>query len=42
MDLIHRATEQTGGHQSHVARLLALNAPTLNSKIQAYNIRLKI
>ena len=37
-DLIHRALEQTGGHQSRAARLLGLNATTLNSKIKTYNI----
>jgi DNA-binding NtrC family response regulator len=39
IDLIHRALEQTGGHQSRAARLLGLNATTLNSKIKSYNIR---
>ena len=38
MDLIRRALEQTGGHQSRAARLLGLNATTLNSKIKTYNI----
>ena len=38
MDLIQRALEQTGGHQSRAARLLGLNATTLNSKIKSYNI----
>jgi len=37
-DLIQRALEQTGGHQSRAARLLGLNATTLNSKIKTYNI----
>ena len=37
-DLIRRALEQTGGHQSRAARLLGLNATTLNSKIKTYNI----
>lgn len=37
-DLIQRALEQTGGHQSRAARLLGLNATTLNSKIKSYNI----
>ncbi len=41
MDLIHRALEQTGGHQSRAARLLGLNATTLNSKIKTYNINLR-
>jgi DNA-binding NtrC family response regulator len=38
IDLIRQALEQTGGHQSRAARLLGLNATTLNSKIKAYNI----
>ena len=38
IDLIRRALEQTGGHQSRAARLLGLNATTLNSKIKGYNI----
>jgi DNA-binding NtrC family response regulator len=38
IDLIRRALEQTGGHQSRAARLLGLNATTLNSKIKNYNI----
>ncbi len=38
IDLIHRALEQTAGHQSRAARLLGLNATTLNSKIKSYNI----
>lgn len=37
-DLIRRALSQTGGHQSRAARLLGLNATTLNSKIKSYNI----
>jgi DNA-binding NtrC family response regulator len=41
IDLILRALEQTGGHQSRAARLLGLNATTLNSKIKSYSIRLK-
>lgn len=40
MDLIRRALEQTSGHQSRAARLLGLNATTLNSKIKTYNINL--
>ena len=40
IDLIRRALEQTGGHQSRAARLLGLNATTLNSKIKSYNIDL--
>lgn len=39
IDLIRRALEQTGGHQSRAARLLGLNATTLNSKIKGYNIQ---
>lgn len=38
IDLIRRSLEQTGGHQSRAARLLGLNATTLNSKIKNYNI----
>ncbi|MFV0387717.1 MAG: sigma-54-dependent transcriptional regulator [Pyrinomonadaceae bacterium] len=38
IDLIRRALEQTGGHQSRAARLLGLNATTLNSKIKSYKI----
>lgn len=41
MDLIRRALEQTGGHQSRAARLLGLNATTLNSKIKTYNINMR-
>lgn len=37
-DMIRRALDQTGGHQSRAARLLGLNATTLNSKIKTYNI----
>ena len=39
IDLIRRGLEQTGGHQSRAARLLGLNATTLNSKIKTYNIK---
>lgn len=39
IDLIRRALEITGGHQSRAARLLGLNTTTLNSKIRYYNIR---
>ncbi len=39
IDLIRRALDQTGGHQSRAARLLGLNATTLNSKIKSYNIK---
>jgi DNA-binding NtrC family response regulator len=38
IDLIRRALDQTGRHQSRAARLLGLNATTLNSKIKSYNI----
>ncbi|MGD9561698.1 MAG: sigma-54-dependent transcriptional regulator [Pyrinomonadaceae bacterium] len=38
IDLIRRALDQTNGHQSRAARLLGLNATTLNSKIKTYNI----
>jgi DNA-binding NtrC family response regulator len=38
IDLIQRALDQTAGHQSRAARLLGLNATTLNSKIKSYNI----
>jgi len=38
IDLIRRALDQTGGHQSRAARLPGLNATTLNSKIKTYNI----
>ncbi len=38
IDMIRRALDQTGGHQSRAARLLGLNATTLNSKVKTYNI----
>ena len=38
IDLINRALEQTGGHQSRASQLLGLNATTLNSKIKTYNL----
>jgi DNA-binding NtrC family response regulator len=41
VDLIRRALEQTGGHQSRAARLLGMNATTLNSKIKTYNIQFR-
>jgi len=41
IDLIRRALERTAGHQSRAARLLGLNATTLNSKIKSYNILTK-
>jgi len=39
--LIRRALEISGGNQSRAARLLGMNATTLNSKIKAYNLNLK-
>ncbi len=39
VELIKRALEITGGHQSKAARLLGMNNTTLNSKIKSYNIR---
>ncbi len=41
IDLIRRALDQTTGHQSRAARLLGLNATTLNSKIKSYNIQIR-
>jgi DNA-binding NtrC family response regulator len=41
IDLLRRALDQTGGHQSRAARLLGLNATTLNSKIKTYNIHVR-
>lgn len=41
IDLIQRALDQTAGHQSRAARLLGLNATTLNSKIKSYNINMR-
>ncbi|MGH9907893.1 MAG: sigma-54-dependent transcriptional regulator [Pyrinomonadaceae bacterium] len=41
IDLIRRALERTGGHQSRAARLLGMNATTLNSKIKTYNLNLR-
>jgi DNA-binding NtrC family response regulator len=38
--LIRKALEFTGGHQSKAAKLLGLNATTLNSKIKTFNIKL--
>ena len=38
-ELIRRALEITGGHQSRAAKLLGMNNTTLNSKIKVYNIR---
>jgi DNA-binding NtrC family response regulator len=39
IELIRRALEFTGGHQSRAAKLLGMNNTTLNSKIKSYNIR---
>ena len=41
IDLIRRALDQTGGHQSRAARHLGINATTLNSKVKTYNISLR-
>ncbi len=40
IELIRRAMEITGGHQSRAAKLLGMNNTTLNSKIKVYNIRI--
>ena len=40
IELIRRALEFTGGHQSRAAKLLGMNNTTLNSKIKVYNIKL--
>jgi DNA-binding NtrC family response regulator len=40
IDLIKRALLQTAGHQRRAAKLLNLNATTLNSKIKQYSINL--
>ena len=40
IDLIKRALLQTAGHQGRAARLLRLNATTLNAKIKHYGINL--
>jgi DNA-binding NtrC family response regulator len=39
VELIRRALEITGGHQSRAAKLLGMNTTTLNSKIRYYNIK---
>ncbi|HXG90831.1 MAG TPA: sigma-54 dependent transcriptional regulator [Blastocatellia bacterium] len=39
IELIRRALEMTGGHQSRAAKLLGMNTTTLNSKIRYYNIK---
>src|ERR687887_408344 len=41
IDLIRRALDQTGGHQSRAARPLGMNPTTLNSKIKTYNTQLR-
>lgn len=42
VSLIRRALEHTGGQQSRAARLLGMNATTLNSKIKNYNIQARL
>ena len=39
IELIRRALEYTGGHQSRAAKLLGMNNTTLNSKIKVYNLK---
>jgi len=39
VELIRRALEITGGHQSRAAKLLGMNTTTLNSKIKYYRIQ---
>lgn len=39
IELIKRALEITGGHQSKAAKMLGMNNTTLNSKIKVYNIK---
>jgi DNA-binding NtrC family response regulator len=39
IELIRRALEHTGGHQSRAAKLLGMNNTTLNSKIKVYNLK---
>ncbi|HWX41872.1 MAG TPA: sigma-54 dependent transcriptional regulator [Blastocatellia bacterium] len=39
VELIRRAMEITGGHQSRAAKLLGMNTTTLNSKIKYYRIQ---
>jgi DNA-binding NtrC family response regulator len=41
IDLIWQALKLTGGHQKKAARLLGLNATTLNAKLKRYKIRWK-
>lgn len=38
INLIQRALQETGGHQTRAAQLLGLNLTTLNSKIKQFNI----
>jgi DNA-binding NtrC family response regulator len=40
IELIRRALEITGGHQSKAAKLLGMNNTTLNSKIKGYHIKI--
>lgn len=39
IEIIRRALEITGGHQSKAAKMLGMNNTTLNSKIKVYNIK---
>lgn len=41
IDLIRKALEVTGGHQSRAAKLLGMNNTTLNSKIKVYHLKLQ-
>jgi DNA-binding NtrC family response regulator len=38
IELIQRALDRTGGHQTRAAYLLKIKVTTLNSKIKRYNI----
>ena len=40
IELIRKALEVTGGHQTRAAKLLGMNNTTLNSKIKSYNIKI--
>jgi DNA-binding NtrC family response regulator len=40
IELIRRALEVTGGHQSRAAKLLGMNTTTLNSKIKYFRLRI--
>ncbi len=40
IELIRRALDHTGGHQSRAAKLLGMNNTTLNSKIKVYNLKI--